>query len=476
MKIYRQKLKDDLAKVKSASLSQSMKPEMVALRNEVMSVTHWMTEGTPIAARVKAILQDLVEIPDCMCGNKCGLDKSYTNVFQKFCSAECNQTYSRLSPDAAKKLYDYDWLYEQRYTLKKSKDQIAEEIGTSSVAVSNAIKRFDMTPVRYNEADTEIQEFLKDGEFIKKEYAAGNPVSVIAKKANCGEGIIYKYMKIHGIEAREPNSYERKPMRCSAEEKEFAAYIMNVYSGESKIGKKKISGQNYDVDLYLPKLNLAFEYNGLYHHKFVPNATPHAIRKDATYHLGKTIYAKNNGIRLVHVYSDLWANKRHIVESVIRHAVGKTENKIHARKCKFVSIDKSNTDMFLAQNNVFGSCDFDICYGLFFDEKLVSVAAFKHNNGGWVMVRFCTKTNTSVVGGVSKLISNFKRNHNGKLRTNVDYALYDGNTLLKCGFSQTTSTQPFEWNTNFTQRWKDEENRGKRATFFDCGELVFEIM
>ena len=174
-----------------------MKPEMVALRNDVMSVTHWMTEGTPIAARMKAILQDLVGIPDCMCGNKCGLDKSYTNVFQKFCSAECNQTYSRLSPDADKKLYDYDWLYEQRYTLKKSKDQIAEEIGTSSVAVSNAIKRFDMAPVRYNETSSDVKAKLIDKELLQRLYDTGMTWEEVAKEIGCDVSTLFVYLKKH---------------------------------------------------------------------------------------------------------------------------------------------------------------------------------------------------------------------------------------------------------------------------------------
>ena len=60
---------------------------------------------------------------------------------------------------------------------------------------------------------------------------------------------------------------------------------------------KNLEGQ--ELDIVLPDLGLAFEYNGVYWHseKF----------KDKNYHLNKTNTLKENiGYKLIHINSDEW--------------------------------------------------------------------------------------------------------------------------------------------------------------------------
>ena len=52
---------------------------------------------------------------------------------------------------------------------------------------------------------------------------------------------------------------------------------------------------NYYLDIYMPKLNTAIEYNGNWWHSFESG-------KSKDYHLNKSITCRNHGIRLIHIY------------------------------------------------------------------------------------------------------------------------------------------------------------------------------
>ena len=52
--------------------------------------------------------------------------------------------------------------------------------------------------------------------------------------------------------------------------------------------------ENYFLDIYIPELNTAIEYNGNYWHS--------TVNKENNYHLNKSIVCRNNNIRLIHIY------------------------------------------------------------------------------------------------------------------------------------------------------------------------------
>ena len=66
-----------------------------------------------------------------------------------------------------------------------------------------------------------------------------------------------------------------------------------------------------EIDVYLPELKIGFEFNGLYWHS--------EECKDKNYHLNKTNYFKEKGIRIIHIWEDDWDFKRSIIESQIKN-------------------------------------------------------------------------------------------------------------------------------------------------------------
>ena len=164
----------------------------------------------------------------------------------------------------------------------------------------------------------------------------------------------------------------------------------------------------YELDIYIPFLNLAFEFNGIYWHS--------EVYKDKNYHLDKTLLCKENDIQLIHIWEDDWRDKQDIVKSMILNKLGKS-NKIYARKCLIKEVrDNKVVKDFLNNNHMQGFVGSKIKIGLYYNDELVSLMTLgslrislgqKSDANSYELLRFCNKLNTSVIGGASKLFKYF---------------------------------------------------------------------
>jgi len=153
-----------------------------------------------------------------------------------------------------------------------------------------------------------------------------------------------------------------------------------------------------ELDIYIEELNLAIEYNGAYWHS--------SLFKEKDYHLKKTEFCHEEGIKLIHIFDHEWENKRSQVLDFLLSKTNKFE-RIHARKCASIVLDRSSANAFLDKNHIQGGARGAQLYlGLQHEGELVSVAAFgKHHRQTDVMVmkRFASKCGSVVVGGLGKL-------------------------------------------------------------------------
>jgi hypothetical protein len=200
-----------------------------------------------------------------------------------------------------------------------------------------------------------------------------------------------------------------------------------------------------EIDVYIPELKLGFEFNGLYWHS--------EIYKEKNYHLDKTKLCNDQGISLFHIWEDDWLYKQDIVKSMILNKLGKTLNKIFARKCiiKIVDDNKLVKD-FLETNHIQGFVGSKIKIGLFYNDELVSLMTFgnlrkslgqKSQEGSYELLRFCNKLNTTVVGGASKLFKYFLNNYDVKQVTSYsDLSRSNGNMYKQLGFTLQHNSDP----------------------------------
>jgi len=178
---------------------------------------------------------------------------------------------------------------------------------------------------------------------------------------------------------------------------------------------------------------------------------------------------KSNGINAINLWEDVWYTKQKIVESRLSSAFGKND-KIAARKTKIRRIDKSMADNFLNQNHLQGSASSYFKYALFYNDEPVAVCTFSKSRlmnqsivsyRSFELVRYASKNNTTVVGGLGKLLNNFCTEHNAEhIMTYVDRDWGSGKVYTKLGFEQIGLSKPisFYLDTNNLIRHKKKDS------------------
>ena len=196
-------------------------------------------------------------------------------------------------------------------------------------------------------------------------------------------------------------------------ENDIYLYIKSIYSGKIIQNDRSILNGK-EIDIYLPEMNFAIEFNGLYWHS--------EVYKDKMYHQEKTILCENKGIQLIHIWEDDWLDKKDIVKDIIQSKLGMND-KIPARKCTIKEVSSKESKEFLEKYHIQGNVNASIRIGLYYDDSLVEIATFGklrnilHSNGQenqYELYRLCSKSGYTVVGGVSKLLTHFIRKYQPK--------------------------------------------------------------
>ena len=223
---------------------------------------------------------------------------------------------------------------------------------------------------------------------------------------------------------------------------ELENFIKNNYDGLIKFSDKEII-KPLELDIYLPELKLAFEFNGLWWHN--------ELNKENNYHLNKTEECEKNNIQLIHIFEDDWLYKKDIVKSIILNKLNKSK-KIWARKCQVKEISNNVYRDFLDNNHIQGYINSKIKIGLYYNNELVSVMGFgnyriamgkkKTNRGEYELLRFCNKLSTNIIGGASKLFKYFTEKYKPiEITTYADRCWSKGELYKTLGFNFVSKTQ-----------------------------------
>ncbi len=231
-------------------------------------------------------------------------------------------------------------------------------------------------------------------------------------------------------------------------EKEILDYIKLLVPNENIISRDRSLLKNRELDIYIPSLKIAIEYDGLFWHSESGGG------KDKLYHLDKMERCQSNGVRLITIFEDEWCNKKDIVKNRLRHLLCKSINKLYARECKIEEITGKHTTIFLEKNHIQGRCPSKINVGLFHDNELVSIMTFGSpriimgqsatNSDEYELLRFASID--LVVGGASKLLSYFIKKYNPKrIISYADRRWSVGNLYEKIGFFNKQTVTPSSW-------------------------------
>lgn len=243
----------------------------------------------------------------------------------------------------------------------------------------------------------------------------------------------------------------KKPL--SSIEEDIKNFLLEyIPENEIFINKRTILGNGQELDIYIPSHNIAIELNGIFWHSEV-------CGKDRKYHLNKTEICLSKNINLIHILDQEWIFKKNIIKSMLLNKIGKTFDKIYARKCEIRKItDNNELKIFLNINHIQGYTHSSINIGLYYNEELISVMTFgknrfKKDSNEWEMVRFCNKLNINIVGGASKLFKHFINEYNSDKLPIISFAdrrFFSGGLYGNLGFKFDKFTSPsyIYWKNN----------------------------
>lgn len=303
------------------------------------------------------------------------------------------------------------------------------------------------------------------------------------------------------FEANPNHLFDVRRMNCCQEcaearygktQKEISNFCKQYFNDVVDDDRSILEGK--EIDILIPEVNIGIEYDGFYWHCETSG------KKDRKYHLNKTLLAKSKNIDLIHIFEDEWLFKKDIVKSILKSKFKKLDINIFARKCDIVKLDTIEAKDFYINNHLQGYSPGDHTALVYKNEivSCITIGSPRFNKKYKLeIIRFCNKKFTSIVGGLSKLISHILNEDNDSIITYSDARYGTGKGYLHCGFKYIGMIDPGYYyikNYNKESRLKYQKHKLKNLLelynpdltewenmklngfdrIWDCGNYVFE--
>jgi hypothetical protein len=221
-------------------------------------------------------------------------------------------------------------------------------------------------------------------------------------------GTEFEFQVSQGIESAVPCCRVCHPVDPSRSQGEIELFTYVNHLCPDAVPNSRSLIPPYELDIFVPSKNIAFEFSGLYWHSI-------DMKPDKNYHYLKWKMCKDLGIQLITIWDSEWLLKNQIVKRRIAHLLGVSDSsKIVARKCEIRQISTNNAKLFCDNTHLHGYTSSSIKLGAYFQDELVGVMTFgkrtisKNSSCSWEIMRFCTKCH--IPGLASKLFKHFTRN------------------------------------------------------------------
>lgn len=231
------------------------------------------------------------------------------------------------------------------------------------------------------------------------------------------------------------------PKYTSKPECEIKEYIESFGINCLSNNRSVLNGK--ELDIYIPSLNCAIEYNGNFWH--------HDGIIDKNKHLEKTELCKKNNIQLLQIFEDEYFEHKDIVYNKIRHILGLSNDVKHimGRKCTIKTISNEISKEFLNKYHIQGFVSSTVYFGAFYGDELIAVMTFKKTDKSglkWELNRFASNYNYICQGVGGKLFKHFVNKYNpNEIKSFADRRWTvneDSNIYIKLGFNFECYTKP----------------------------------
>ncbi len=397
--------------------------------------------------------------------------------------------------------YGVEYALQNKELFNKFQDTMLERYETIHALQNKEIFNQFITTIeeKYGEANLHhVLEFIEKSTQTRHKSTYGSLVS--GERTNNKVIPLFLFKGYTGIEA----SYKWKCVECGNEFedhlqdghiprcKKCYPNITSVSSYEKeivslleswKISNIKSSVRDiispYELDIYLPDFHLAIEFHGLYWHSEISGG------KDRKYHLYKYNLCKDKDIDLIQIFEDEWNLKKDIVINLIRNRLGLSSVKFFARKLEVREVPIKEQREFLDSYHIQGYSPAFEALGLYDGANLISLATFAHSrynkNIKWELLRFVTKSDCQVVGGLSRLLKHFISRYPEGLISYCDKRLFSGKGYEAVGFTKVKDSNPnYYYMLDYTERYSriqfQKHKLQEKLKSFDATKTEFENM
>lgn len=350
-------------------------------------------------------------------GSKNNINKCRETKKQRY--GDCNYNNSEKSKSTCLERYGVDnpqkYLPIQEKTKKTNKDRYGSEYVLTSEFFLKNKKDFEE-----KSKSTCLERYGVESVMMSDEIKEKVKQTCISKY-----GVYWNCMR---KEAHNSRNTKSKP-------NEFFSLLLKInnisYEREFSIGK-------YSYDFKVNNTLIEINPSATHNINWNPFNKDKAI--DKNYHLSKTLTAKNNGYKCIHIWD--WDD----IDKVLYNLKEKT--KIFARKCIIKEIPKKMCDDFLNNYHFQNSCRGQVIrLGLFYNNELIEVMTFgkpRYNkNYEYELLRLCTYPSYIVIGGSEKLFKYFVENKTPKsIISYCDMSKFDGGIYSKLGFKKQGKNSP----------------------------------
>jgi very-short-patch-repair endonuclease len=386
--------------------------------------------------------------------------------------------------------YGVDWPMKSKDIQEKISNTCIEKYGVERTIYTDECRKITKESILSRPlvslTEDQLNEY-NDNSFMQSLSKSGMTMQDIAERYGITSYVVLNRFLTNGLIPH------RHPI--SKIEKDISQFLNDNGIYHTTCDRKVLGKQ--ELDIYIPDKGIAIEINGTYWHS--------DAQKSEDYHINKTELAELSGVQIIHINEQEIENHIDKVKSMVLAKLGIFKHRLYARICIIKEVSRSDSVKFLDECHMQGSGSIgSIRYGLYHQGDLVSLMTFGKprfsDKYDWELIRFCSKLNHSVVGGASKLISQFRKTRAGSIISYANRRWSVGSLYENLGFILSHKSEPsYEWvgiNRTYsryqTQKHLlskllgDKFNPGESESvnmsnagfhrMFDCGNLVYVLV
>jgi len=297
--------------------------------------------------------------------------------------------YKRYDKDYWKSVYEY-------YTKHSEKDTLSY-IGISQKSFNSILKLYGWRKRTRTEENT-FSKTIESNKYLMKQLQELKEYELLDRFTGVIHNGLYKKYRIKHKPCGKiitRTLHDLSSMRCyhcypkSRGENFIADYLsskISIIRGDRQLIAPK------EIDVIIPSLKVAIEYNGSYWHssKWI-NKKAHSI---------KTQECLNKGYKLYHFWDYQDSNK---VIDKLNQLMGLSK-KVYARNTEIKEVSYQDKKEFFDTYHLSNDCVTSFALGLYRSETLYACMSFRLNKNKIEIARYACKEGYTIVGGFSKLL------------------------------------------------------------------------